>query len=231
MNHLRNDTIHDPTDSLRWTWQQVRTPAARYSEALTHLQKGNFVAAFTVVNNIPVEHELRDAEVIERQRMLDLIAFVQQVGGSGRNMAQLTVPEVDALEMLVDGAHDRPAVWAQNLLCFAYERCAAPLTGGEPGPRAPQAAYDPEVEGSMNTLAVYPNPGNAWVAMDYAYGIVGEAWLTITDVTGRKVQQVRLSAERGQFIWDVRQARPGAYSVELTVDGNTLAVERLIIQP
>ena len=83
----------------------------------------------------------------------------------------------------------------------------------------------------MNTLAVYPNPGNAWVAMDYAYGIVGEAWLTITDVTGRKVQQVRLSAERGQFIWDVRQARPGAYSVELTVDGNTLAVERLIIQP
>ena len=230
MNHLRNDTTHDPTDSLRWTWQQVRTPAARYSEALTHLQKGHFAAAFTVVNNIPVEHELRDAEVIERQRMLDLIAFVQQVGGSGRTMAQLTVPEVDALEMLVDGAHDRPAVWAQNLLCFAYERCAAPLTGGEPGPRAPQAAYDPVEEESVNTLSAHPNPSNAWVALDYTIGSAENAWLVVTDLTGRQVVRVRLAQLQGQHLIDARHLEAGAYSVQLLLRGEQVATEKLIIQ-
>ena len=73
IEHYRNDTTYEDMDSLRWVWQQVRTPAARYAEALTYVQQGNYAAASTVVTNIPVELELRNEEVFERQRMLDVI--------------------------------------------------------------------------------------------------------------------------------------------------------------
>ena len=227
----RTDTTYEDMDSLRWVWQQVRTPAARYAEALTYVQQGNYAAASTVVTNIPVEHELRNEEVFERQRMLDVIAFCQQIAGSGRTMADLTTVEVDALEVLVDGAHDRPAVWAQNILCFAYSRCAAPHTGGELGPRMMQSAGSATPEQAVNTLSVYPNPGSAWVAMDYHLANSREAWLCITDVTGREVERQRLGAERGQFVWDARSAQPGVYAVELMSNGQVVESEKLIVQP
>ncbi len=230
LEHYRADTLHDDTDSLRWAWQQVRTPAARYSEALTYLQQGQYTAANAVVENIPVEHELRGPDVMERQRMLDMIAFCQQIVGSGRTMAGLTPAEQDALEALVDGAHDRPAVWARNLLCFVYDRCAAPLTGGELGPRMLQVAYDPAEEAPVNTLSVYPNPSNAWVAMDYAIGSAENAWIMVTDVTGRQVFRVRLAQLQGQHLIDARHLQAGAYGVELIVNGEQVDTQKLIIQ-
>ncbi len=145
-------------------------------------------------------------------------------------MAGLTPAEQDALEALVDGAQDRPAVWAQNLLCFGYDRCAAPLTGGELGPRMLQVAYDPAEEAPVNTLSVYPNPSNAWVAMDYAIGSAENAWIMVTDVTGRQVFRVRLAQLQGQHLIDARHLQAGAYGVELIVNGEQVDTQKLIIQ-
>ncbi len=228
LDHFRADTTYEDVDSLRWGWQQLRTPAARYAEALTYLQQGNHTAATALVENITVEHELKGADVLERQRMLDVIAFCQQVAVAGRTLAELTTAEVDALEAIIDGAQDKPGLWAQNLLCFAYGRCVAPLTGGEIGPRMMEAT-PMEHETPAHVLFVHPNPASAWVAVDYTVGDTKGAWLLVTDVTGRRLEQRQLTALRGQFVWDVRHAQPGVYSVALVVRDEVLATERVIV--
>ncbi|MBK8582731.1 MAG: hypothetical protein IPL86_13175 [Flavobacteriales bacterium] len=131
-NYYQNDSI-DHVDSLRWVWQQIRTPAARYAEALTYMHQGEFENARSVIEDLPEEHELRDKQEGERYRMLAVIDFFAPIYAAGRSSGQLTVSEQDQLVAIINDQRDRPATWAQNILCFHYNKCRAPLSGGDGG--------------------------------------------------------------------------------------------------
>ena len=231
MEYFRADSTSENLDSLRMVWQLVRTPAARYAEALTLVQQGDYTSATTVVEDIPLEHDLRDPDMLERQRMLDVIAFFESVAISGRTEGELTSAEQDELDGIIDGSYDRPAWWAQNLLCFIYDRCRAPLTGGEPELRS---AFLNNAEGNVPNpmLAVHPNPASSWVAIEHDLrSEPANAMLVIRDVSGREVARYPLAAIQGQTIWDSRQTQPGAYTIELLNAGQLLRAEKLIIKP
>lgn len=231
MEHWRSDTLYEHVDSLRGAWQLLRTPAARYAEALTYLQEGNATAAFQVVDQIPVERELRGPGELERQRMLGLIAFCAAVFADARTMAQLNEGEVNALEAIVDNTYDRPATWAQNLLRFAYERCRTPLTGGD-GTRRPSfliqlAAGEPV----LPHLAVAPNPASAWVAFSVRLNNTpNNAQLLVRDLMGRLVWQSTVGAPEQQILWDCRSVETGSYTVELMNGGALVATSKFIAQ-
>ena len=59
----------DQVDSLRGVWQLIRTPAARYAEALTYLQQQNFEAAKAVIEDLPEEHVLKVKQESERSSL------------------------------------------------------------------------------------------------------------------------------------------------------------------
>lgn len=220
-----------PTDSLRWTWQQVRTPAARYAEALTYIQQGNTTAAEDAVEELTDGHVQHEAALAERQRMLDLITFCAGVFGDDRSMAQLTPTEQDQLEALIDGAYDRPATWAQNLLCFAYDRCRTPLTGGT-GDRRPSIMYQAvQAEEAHPQLTVMPNPATTWLAMNIRLNSTpDQAYVVIRDVMGRVVWQASIRAKEEQLVWDCRRLEPGPYSVEVINGGASVAATKFIAQ-
>ena len=220
-----------PTDSLRWTWQQVRTPAARYAEALSYIQQGNTTAAEDAVEELTDGHVLHEAALAERQRMLDLITFCAGVFGDDRSMAQLTATEQDLLEVLIDGAYDRPATWAQNLLCFAYDRCRSPLTGGT-GDRRPSILQHTVPPGSaLPNLTVMPNPATTWLAMNVRLNSApDQASVVVRDVVGRVAWQGAVGAMEQQVLWDCRGVEPGSYTVELVNAGAIVATTKLITQ-
>lgn len=229
--HYERDSIHDPTDSLRYTWQQLRTPAARYAEAITYLNDGNYTAATAVVQAIPTEHDLRAPQMIERQRMLDLIAFLGGVAGSGRSEAELSIAEQDQLELLVNNAHDRPATWAQNLLCYLYDRCRAWPTGGEGTDwRMPYAALPTEEWSDKPELTVGPNPASDWCAVSYKVSASDGIGLEVVDVMGRKCWSARPGTAEGQLVLDLREFSVGSYMVQLTIAGELVATQKLVIK-
>ncbi|QQR86910.1 MAG: hypothetical protein IPJ76_01405 [Flavobacteriales bacterium] len=232
IDYWRNDTTYEDVDSLRAVWQQVRTKAGRYAEALTYVQQGQFAQATAVIEGIVVEHELRTPEAMERQRMLDIIALLEGVALDGRTTADLAVQEQDQLESMISDAHDRPAVWASNLLCFAYDRCRAPLTGGNEASLRSLYEVAHEAAESGPSLTLQPNPASNWLACTYRVtSAVGTPQLLIRDMTGRIVDQLTAGGPEGQVIWDARAVPAGAYQVEL-VDGNkVVAVQRAILQP
>ncbi len=149
------------------------------------------------------------------------------------DMSEMDSGEVAQLEALVNGKHDRPAVWAQNILCFHYGKCRAPLTGGEG--MAPKALpYTPLVDliSVRPDLRLHPNPANAWVAITYdLLAKPKEAEILVRDGLGRMVARFKLHAREGQQPLDTRELAPGAYTVELHDNRARMRTEKLIVRP
>ncbi len=229
----QEDTITDPVDSLRWVWRKVRTKAARYAEALLFVQTGDFNSASAIVSTIPAEHDLKDPEEQERLRMLDLIAFLEGVYADGRDETALTGPELDALETIIDGKYDRPAAWAQNLLCFGYQRCRPPRTGGGTGglrrSDAPRATIPVDEE---RRLWAQPNPATLYTELCFA--LLNEevaTHLIVRDIAGRETRRFLVQGSQGRALWDTRAVEAGTYTVELFSGDRKVLGIRLVVKP
>ncbi len=161
-----NDSTGVQLDSMRFVWQQIRTTAARYAEALSLMEGLAYDQARAVVEAIPQEHQLKPKELTERDKMLTVIDLLIPVFASGRSEAELSLAEQDQLEQLTYSSFDRAAIWGQNLLCFHYQRCRPPFTGGDDG--EPKSL--PQVQlgnTSILKLRVAPNPSSSWVEISY----------------------------------------------------------------
>ena len=226
------DTTGVPVDSIRAALQVLRTTEARYMELLSYLEQDRFDSAMAVMDRLPDEFRLKDGEISEKDRTKQYIGLVQGWRNAGRTDAELTADEIATLQALVEGHYDRPAEWAQNLLCFGYGICRAPLSGGEDA--APQGRQVPVGRATAPTplLKLAPNPANAWVAMDYrleppAY----RAYLLLRDATGRQLEQIAIAHTEGQAVYDTRPLAPGPYTVELVNGGQLMDAQKLIVQP
>jgi hypothetical protein len=232
LEELSKDSINDPLDSLRMVWQQVRSQGARYAEAITYMQVGEWQAARNVVENIPQEYVMKGDEMGERGRMLALIDLMETVAGDNRSEDGLTLAEQDALETQMGPYADRPAVWAQNLLCFHYGRCTPPVTGGENEPKSAREVRKPFLTDEQPVLVVLPNPATTWATFDYTLPMEPQnAWITIMDAQGRSMERLAVKQATGQLVWDTREVAPGLYHVELVVNGQRLQTEKLIVKP
>jgi|JI9StandDraft_1071089.scaffolds.fasta_scaffold06003_4 hypothetical protein len=228
------DTVYDPQDSLRMLWQEVRTPAARYAEAIGWMQRGEFDFARNLVAAIPQEHtKLREKEIYEKDRMVALIDLLKAFKQTDRPLDALTPAEQDQLEAISQGSSDRAATWAQNLLCFHYERCAAPYTGeaGDGGSKSRAIVNDVEPN-DVALITMSPNPTANWSAVTIVLpNAADQATLVVMNLSGKVVQRHRLAHATQQVVLDTRGLAPGAYLVELRSDSASLAQEKLIVQP
>lgn len=226
------DTTAVPVDSIRAALQVLRTTEARYMEILSYLEQDRFDSANAVMDRLPDEFRLNDGEISEKDRAKQYIGLVQGWRNAGRTDAELTADEIAALQALVEGWYDRPAEWAQNLLCFGYGICRAPLSGGEDA--APQGRQVPVDRATAPTpmLKLAPNPANAWVAMDYRLEPpVNRAYLLLRDATGRRLEQIPVEHTESQAVYDTRRLAPGSYTVELVNDGRLVDAQKLIVRP
>ncbi len=229
---LLADTVAFPLDSLIRIWREVRTPAARYAEALALMEQGAYSAASQVISSLPVEHKLKSPELLEQQRMLAWIAFVQQLRLSGRTEAELTPAEIAQLEQLIGDAQDRPAVWIGQLLCFHYDLCRTIHTGaGEDPKRLPYTAESSRDISSTVQFSAVPNPASAWISLSFKVDEEARV-IVVSDLAGRTIDRVMVGGNEGQVIWDCRRVPAGTYLVSLYASsGALLAVQRAIIKP
>jgi hypothetical protein len=218
--------------ALRSTWQQVRTTAARYAEANVLLAAGNYEAARTVIENMPVDKELRGPEILEQQRMLSYISLLKEAAGAGRSAAELNVSEVDQLKALIADQYDRPANWISNVLCLYYDECRSPRTGGHiGGEKSVRRTNTQQMESLENGILIAPNPTQTWATVTYSLGdepIDGR--ILVKDLFGRVVLTERMTSDQGQVVLDTRRLSKGVYLVECLDDRNVLHSERLIVQ-
>lgn len=228
----KNDSLGIRTDSILVRWQQVPSLGARYSEVLTRLERGEYDQAMDLMQGLEATYKLSDAQFKEREDALAYIDFLATAHGAGHDLMHLDGTELAALRNIAAEGCERPALWAQNILCFGYGECYAPCTGKGasqkmlrlPTPAAPPAAPNP--------LALYPNPATSYVTLAYTLADAPkDAILVLRGVDGRELRRMPLAAQQGQELLDTRGYAPGTYSVELLNDGVRIATERLVLKP
>jgi hypothetical protein len=231
LEYFGTDSV-EHVDSLRGVWQLIRTPAARYAEALTYLQQEDFGAAKTVIEDLPEEHVLKVKQESERWRMLALIEYLQEVKTNGRSVAHLNIGEQEALEAIIADQRDRPATWAQNILCFHYGKCRAPLTGdAKTAPKSRQVVKKSEVAVTQVNMQVYPNPANKFANVMIGLGSDPvQAVLVVQDMAGREMHRQAVQQKDQQVLLDTRAWPNGAYTIRLVDGSSVLKVERLVIE-
>ena len=234
LDHFQSDSTYAPVDSLRMVWRQVRTSAARYAEALTFIEEHRYDSARIVVEVIPVEDpKLKEKQLEEKDRMLQLIDFFQDMDAAGKSAAKLDHDDISRLESIIDEQYDRPATWAQNLLCFHYKHCRPPLTGGEgrAEPRMVHALTADQAAKTLPALLIRPNPANTWVVFEYRIiEVVDRAYIRVVGVDGRELTRIPITAPEGQPIYDTRQVAKGVYTVELVNEGRTVETDKLVVE-
>ncbi len=155
----------------------------------------------------------------------------------GRGPTLLGPAHITALEGIINGAYDRPAAWAQNLLCMGYGHCRPPITGGGTTQRRSIPAPQPVAAvaaASVPVLSARPNPAESYTAFYFAVpeqATGTESFIVVRDVMGKEQHRFVLAGTEGQVLWDTRAVAPGTYAVEMMQSGVRLAVERVVVKP
>lgn len=195
-------------------------------------QQRNFDSTYAVMDRLPVEFKLKEQEISEKDRAKQFIGIVQNYRNDGRSEAELTEADLTALRALRDGGYDRPGEWAQNLLCFGYGECRPPRTGGA-GQGVPKSMHIASGQAATEApaLSTYPNPAVAWANVVYRMKAVpDQAYIAIRDMAGKEMARIPVDRSDGQAVWDTRAVAPGAYTVELVNDGNSLGTVKIIVK-
>ena len=57
-------------------------------------------------------------------------------------------------------------------------------------------------------IADEPNPASTWVAFDYRLALSDtEGMITISDVSGRIIEAIKVTGNQGQKVWDIRRIK------------------------
>ena len=233
LQYHQSDTV-EHVDSLRGVWQLLRTPAARYAEALTYVQEKQFAQAVAIVESIPLEHDLRDKEESERGHMLDLLSAFENIHATSGSYSKMTAGDVATIQAIIGTYHDRATNWAQNILCWYHGQCQPPWTGGEMGDNTPKSRRMEtanEAGPKPVCLRLYPNPSSNWTTAEIELATEPKnAALVVQDIAGRVLQRLVVSNRATQMVLDSRSLAPGSYRVDLSNDGTILHSETLIIR-
>ncbi len=83
---------------------------------------------------------------------------------------------------------------------------------------------------SLDNLKFYPNPANELLRIEGLNELDKASYLTIFDVTGRKVQQLNLSKESQQIEISLSNIEQGIYNVVLTTEKGNNYASKILIQ-
>lgn len=230
---LRSDTLPEPVDSILVRWQMNNALGARYGEAQTLMELGRYQEAENLMTDLPDHYRLATHEQAERADMLALIAVYRSAATASTDLFHLSTAQRADLATLAEGGVTRAGVWAQNLLCFAYGDCTAPITGGSMPVRSAVARPDENGAASADeALRIYPSPAATWVTFEtHLPATTAQPRLVVRDVAGREVARLNLGTGDVQQVWDVRDKSPGTYAAELISADGVIATQRFTIRP
>ncbi|MBS1936236.1 MAG: hypothetical protein JSS84_00285 [Bacteroidetes bacterium] len=229
---MLNDTVAQPADSLLARWQLNPSLRARFGEVNVLLEQNRFDEAVALLQGLDADYLLEKQGMQDRNDMLDLITAIRPVIDGGRTLMQLEPGELAAMEGIATRQPSLASSYARNTLCYGYNICMPPVTGGANQPKMALALPAATSTATTPSLLAHPNPASTWVAFSHTLpGKVDQARIRIVDPLGRVVNEMAIGASPGQEIWDTRGTAPGSYLVELYNAGRLVGAQRVVVNP
>lgn len=233
--HSLLEELDDPelfdAERFRAGLQLLRTVDARYAESFLLMEQHRYSEAQQVIDALSTEERLRQREFDERDRMLWWIAYLSDLHQEGRTLGLLTPGEVQGLAAFIAPHYDRVTNAISQTLCFHYDECRPPITGGDEAPKSLRRAASPvAVAEPQARLHISPNPAAAWAVVNWEGATEPSRIIVVRDFSGREALRRPASGTQGEAALDIRPLAPGTYVVELVGSQGALARAKLIVQ-
>ncbi|MCB0758337.1 MAG: S8 family peptidase [Flavobacteriales bacterium] len=230
---MLTDSVAQPADSILVRWQHNPSLRARFGEVNTMLGQNRFDEAVALLEGLDANYILEKQGKQDRDDILDLIAvFRPVIEGSGRTLMQLEPGELTALEEIAERQPSLAASYARNTLCYGYDICIPPVTGGVMQLKMLWANVSGTEAATVPLLIVHPNPASTWVAFSHTIPAkINQAQIRVLDPLGRVVHEAGIKTSPDQVIWDTRKIAAGSYMVELYNAGRLLDAQRVVVKP
>lgn len=230
---ILNDTIID-YNALRNWYDNLGGIEADKQIIATYLHENNYESALSLASIFPQLYNLQGEDLVENERMVQIIQLYQSLYNSGRVVAQLNNTEKSFLEVIAASSRGTSGAIAEGILSYFYGEvfvdCIEEIGGssayksGKISPELLAKIYKMEI-------CVKPNPANSWAAFDYKLPEdVSLAFLEITDLFGKTVAKIELNQSQGQKLIDTRTFSPGIYFYTFKVDSKHLTGKLSIVK-
>jgi len=219
---ILNDTIMDYTELRNWL-DNVGGITSDRQIISSYLSQGNFTDAFTIANMLPALYELKGNDSIEHLYYMDMLNLYQTLNQQGRNTHQLDSTEKADIVYIANNSTGIASKQAKSILEAVYnEYChTCPNVDGDDGYKT-TSVVNPNLLGTYLGLDVNvkPNPAREWTSFEYSLtedentGVI-----EIRNASGTVVDVLKLSANKGQILWDTRNFPAGLYVYTIKCSG------------
>ncbi len=242
LSHLLVDTLCTEADSIPVWYNRINTVKAEYEKIAFYIGKGNFTAAEQAIVQMGTKFTLTTQEQNELALYDRFYNVLKNIRGDGRSILEINEEEIADLVAIQD---DAVLINAKQIIYNTKGITEAPgpvfkticpyfLIASEGKPGTTQQPSDKQKNsqrlGISDRVQAYPNPASD--KLTFAYMVakpMGTLHITLTDGTGKLVQDIRLMQKSGSAHLDTRQFAPGLYIYKL-MDGNrTIDVGKVMI--
>jgi len=189
----------------------------------TYLQEGDTSNALTLLNMLPALYDLQDEELNAYYDYSNMVNLQITLQSQNRNLHQLDSTEIAGLLWMADSASGDARMQSRNILEYAYgyHYCDCPALPDSIGLKSSSNLnYGNFIKSKGMEVIATPNPASTWVAFDYHLALKDtEGTITISDVSGRVVETIKITGNQGQKTWDIRRIKQGVYIYTLNAGG------------
>ena len=218
---------------IRYWLNRTQTIPAKYRLAENYFQEHQYDSASSILASIPDNFDMSLDDVKEYNRYCYYVNFRHSILAGERNLMQLNGEEVDTLSDFAENGNDLGGMLAQNLLCFGYNICY------EYNPNLPEGNYMrmgnsnsyKQALREINKVEVLPNPASTFATFSYKFPLLkSKAAVSISDVTGKIIEQFLIVNRQGQIIWDTRKIANGIYLYQIKDENSVLANGKVVVE-
>jgi photosystem II stability/assembly factor-like uncharacterized protein len=210
------------SDSILALYQGDNTLSSSYRLAWLYFERGEYQSGENVMNSIPAQFILDDAEQLAHNQMAVIYNTLSGLYINGNTIASLSEGQLAGLETLATGGNIPARAYARNILMAIGE-----LEYEEPvlfsDPYKSSAAIE-EYNNLVSTkppkmLEVYPNPSTGFVIIEYNLEKEQDGTIEISDMTGKTIQAIATTGKQDQVTIVTENWKPGTYIATLFLDG------------
>lgn len=92
------------------------------------------------------------------------------------------------------------------------------------------SGIEEEVAASASISEAYPNPASSDFSVNYHMNSPAKSEITITDILGKKVKEVKLTEKEGTVTINTSQLREGIYFYSLIVNNHVTATRKIVVR-
>jgi hypothetical protein len=194
---------------------------SKYELAFKHLYNGDTELMDDLLEALPEEFAMEDPEWAAHQDYIDYIEMLALLQVEERLPEELTAEEIEILMTLAANERSYSSAWARTLLTLSntgYLYQEPIIIDQEYMPRKGRKIT--VVNHLMPTISVYPNPANELLNIVLSECFINQNdCLVVSDISGKEVYKLVLSAAQQGCIIDVTKWKDGVYIISLWQNG------------